>query len=117
MKGGVRVQRLGQLNYAPRCQAALFGDASRRHHECTNVKRGCQQVAYRFAKKVTIQPCNIGMGYFYKGLCFAYVWATQPFTDYWWRSLCLIAGIEHDELLKGLKAVHSKNPTQPHQGK
>lgn len=50
------------------------------------------------AGQVTIQPCNIGMGYFYKGECFAYVWATPLGSTHWWDGLMLFAGVSREKL-------------------
>lgn len=50
-----------------------------------------------FHHKVTIAPCNIGYGYFYRGQCFAYVWAYRQFSKEWWLNLFLIADKEVQE--------------------
>jgi hypothetical protein len=50
--------------------------------------------------RVTVEPCNIGMGYFYRGECFAYVWACKAFSSQWWKNLLVHAGRSTQDLLK-----------------
>lgn len=58
--------------------------------------------------KVTIAPCNIGMGYFYRGACFAYVWATPPFSTQWWMNLALMTGVHIQDLRNAGEKLRKK---------
>jgi hypothetical protein len=64
-------------------------------------------------KLVTIRPCNLSLGYFYKNECFAYVWAVEPFSKDWWMNLLLMADKHPQDLIQlGEKLKKSRSASK-----
>lgn len=58
--------------------------------------------------KVSIQQCNIGWGFSYKGECFSYVWGHRPFGREWWLNLLLHSGIKVQDAEKWVEVAKKK---------
>jgi len=58
--------------------------------------------------KVTIHPTPGGMGYHYKGECFAYVWAWPPGSNTWWKNLLLHSNRSPQDLIKAGEVIKKK---------
>jgi hypothetical protein len=71
--------------------------------------------------KVTIESCDKGYGFYYKGECFAYVWAMPAFSPGWWKNLLLFSNRSNQDLLmagerikKATSRHHSISLPVPH---